>query len=286
MLRSARWVLVLFVAILGFAANSSAVERTAYVFGPDGNLKNIVLPSFNPTVPLSIITGFDDYPVGSTMDKNGRCLTMFVGSNELVSLDLETGTYDVLQTLALDISLWDDLTFGPSERLFALYTGPHQFPDLYEVDLETGDLTLLAQFDHELSTIEYHQGSFFAGNGHQFWRIDPVTFEATLIREYQSSYSGCGVWGLHSIGDILWCGYSCGTGGPTFQHGAHIGIIDPLTGHFEMHAWLGDIWSPIEDPHTLQIIERITPIPALSPTGVVVLVALLGLVGTLSIRKL
>ncbi len=285
-MRSARWFLALCVGVLGFAANSPAVERTAYVFGPEGHLESIVLPSFDPMVPLSIITDFDDYPVGSAMDENGRCLTMFSGSNELVSLDLENGNYDVLQTLALDIFPWDDLTFGPSGRLFVLYSGLQQFPVLYEVDLETGGLTLLAQFDHRLSTIEYHQGAFFAGNSHQFWRIDPVTFEATLIRDYATSYTVCGVWGLASIGDILWCGYSCGTGPPSIQHAAHVGIIDPVSGWFEVHARLGDIWSPQEDPHTLQIIERITPIPALRPAGVVILVMLLGMVGILAIRRL
>jgi len=271
---------------LGFAATSSAVERTAYAIDAHGNLVSGVLPNSFWSMELTTIADYDSFLVGSTMDSDGRMLSMFAETDELVSINLATLEYQVLHTLAVDIWQFDDLVFGPAGELLVLHGFYSGSSSLFEIDTETGDLTLLAEFDQEFKTIEYHQGTYYTGNYNQFWRIDAETFEPTLIKDYSSPYSSCGVWGLASIGSTLWCGFSCGTAGPGYDHWAMIGTIDPVTGFFEQHEMLDDINSVPEDPHTLQIIERITPIPALRPIGVAILVMLLGLVGTLAIRRL
>jgi len=282
-MRTARWVLVLFVAILGFTANSSAVERTAYVGDAYGNMNSGVISTSSWWMQLSTILDLDNYLVGSTMDSDGSLLTMLSETDELVRINPATLEYQVLHTLAIDVVELDDLTFGPSGELLFLKGGfLSGSSSLFEIDTETGGLTLLAEFDEELSTIEYHQGAYYAGNYlSQFWRIDPVTFEATLIRE-DGWFSG--PWGLASIGNSLWCGYTIWGG--LYSLYPFIGVIDPETGDISDRAFLGIITTNYPYYQSLEIVERITPIPALRPTGVVVLVVLLALVGTLAIRRL
>jgi len=276
------------VAILGFAANSQAIERTAYAIDAYGNLVSGVLPTSSSWMHLSTIADFDNFLVGSTMDSDGRMLSMFAETDELVSINLATLEYQVLHTLAVDIWEFDDLVSGPSGELLLILHGYYGgTSSLFEIDTETGGLTLLAEFDQEFTTIEYHQGAYYAGTYTQFWRIDPATFEATLIRDFNPQNSGCfDVNGLSSVESTLWVGYACGTAFPNPSTTAYIGTIDPETGFLAPHAMLDGIGSFQEIPHTLQIFERITPIPTLSPTGVVVLVVLLGLVGIIAIRRL
>lgn len=285
MLKSARCVLALFVGVLGFVADSSAIERTAYAVDGYSNLVSGILPTPVSMMQLTTVADYDSDLLGSAMDSDGSLLTMFVDTDELVRIDLATFDYEILHTLAVDVWWYDDLVLGPAGELLLVVHGTYSgTSSLYDISIQTGELTLLADFEHEFTTIEYHQGSYYASAGSTFWRIDPVTYEIHLITDYFAWWSSCHIWGLDSVGETLWCGFSCGT---SATHLSQIGIVDPATGDFtETHAVLEGIQGAHADPFILQIIERTTPIPALGPTGIVILVMALGLVGILAIRRL
>lgn len=194
-MRFAASILALFVGVLGFAAGSSAIERTAYVIDAYGHMTSGVLPTSPGSMQLTTIADFGKHLVGSTMDSAGSLLTMFAETDELVRINPATLEYQVLHTLAIDIVEFDDLVFGP-----------------------TGDLLLL-------------HGGFLSGSS--------------------------------SLYDI-----------------------DPETGDLSDQAILGLIGDNYPYHQTLEIVERTTPIPTLRPTGVAILVTLLGLAGTLAIRRL
>jgi len=287
-MRFAPSILALFVGVLGFAADSSAIERTAYVIDAYGDMTSGVLPTSPGSMQLTTIADYDNRLVGSTMDSDGSLLTMFAETDELVRINPATLEYQVLHTLAIDIVEFDDLVFGPTGDLLLLHGGfLSGSSSLYDIDTETGGLTLLAEFDKSFISIEFHQGAYYAGNfPWQFFRIDPETFEATLIREYDFLLNVA--WGLASIGDSLWCGYTLSGGGgpPPHFYLPVIGVIDPETGDLTDQAFLGPTSDNYPYHQTLEIVERVVPIPALGPTGIVILVTLLGLAGTLAIRRL
>lgn len=286
-LRSAIRFVALIVVILSVATVSTAVERTAYIVDAYGNMNSGVLPTSSGPMQLSTIADFDNHLVGSTMDSDGSLLALLSETDELVRIDLATLEYQVLHTLAVDIVEFDDLTFGPSGELLLLHGGwaLSGSSSLFHIDTETGGLTMLAEFDEDFITIEYHQGAYYAGNyPYQFWRIDPETFETTLIQDYFNGFGGRWIWGLASIGDSLWCGYTIPAGYLLFL--PTIGVIDPETGDLTDHAWLGLIADNYPFHQSLEIVEQIVPIPALGPTGIIALVMALGLFGTLAIRRL
>lgn len=287
MLRFARSILALFVGVLGFAADSSAIERTVYAIDAYGNLVSGVLPTSSWPMQLTTIADYDSFLAGSAIDSDGSLLTMFVETDELVKIDLVTLEYQVLHTLAVDIWEFDDLVFGPAgELLLVLHGDFFGLSSLFEIDTTIGELTLLADFDQEFKTIEYHRGAYYAGTWSEFWRIDSETFETHLVKDYSFWTWGSTIWGLASMGNTLWCGYShtyVGQGGS--NHDSYIGTIEPVTGDFSEHAKLDGYYGGGGDPHMLQLVERIVPIPALRPTGVAILVMLLGLIGTLAIRR-
>ena len=147
------------------------------------------------------------------------------------------------------------------------------------VDPTTGELTFLSELTQEFSSFEYHNGAFYGGN-EGFWRIDPQTYEVTLI---QAGSVWCGIWGLASVGDNLWCGITCG-GSPLADFVSSIGIIDPATGDASWAVVLTGL-DYQEFPLALEVIEAEVPIPALSPTGATVLIIVLGMIGVAVLRR-
>lgn len=287
-LRFICWLFALSAGVVGVATESAAMERTAFVVDADGNINSGVLPASQGSMQLSAIAHFGNHLLGSTMASDGSLLTMVSETDELVKLDLATLEYQVLHTLAVDVVERDDLTFGPTGELLLLHGGwlSPGSSSLFEIDIETGDLTLLAEFDQGFITIEYHQGAYYAGtHPYQFWRIDPETFEPTLIREYD--YMLNGPWGLASIGNSLWCGFTipASVGPPPDLFLPILGVVDPETGDISDQAFLGIIGDNYPLYQTLEIVSREVPVPDLDPVGIVALVMLIGLVGSLAIRR-
>lgn len=262
------------------ATESAAIERTAIVFRNTGEMGAVSL-SGSTVVQPSPITIFDWDSVGSTMEDNGRILTMNVLTDELVTIEPSSGRQDVLSTLATDIWGYStDLAFGPSGELVLNSATPWWgLSELFEVDPATGELTLLSGLNEQFSSFEYHDGAFYGGNS-GFWRIDPQTYEVTLI---QAGGDWCGMWGLASVGDNLWCGITCG-GSPLADTVSRIGIIDPATGDLSMSVVLTGL-DYQEFPLALEVIEAEVPIPALTPIGAIVLIIVLGVVGVAVLRR-
>ena len=84
------------------ATESAAIERTAIVFRENGEMGAVSL-SASTFVQPSPITIFDWDSAGSTMDNNGRILTMNSSTNELVAIEPSSGRQEILSIIGTDI---------------------------------------------------------------------------------------------------------------------------------------------------------------------------------------
>jgi len=264
------------------ATESAAIERTAIVFRENGEMGAVSLSGQSTFVQPSPITSFDWLPAGSTMDNNGRILTMNSSTDELVAIEPSSGRQEILSIIGTDIWPYnDDIALDSSgELVLNSATGWSGISELFRVDPTTGELTFLSELAQEFSSFEYHDGAFYGGTSGGFWRIDPQTYEVTLI---QAGSVWCGIWGLASVGDNLWCGITCGgSAGADFV--SSIGIIDPATGDGSWAVVLAGL-DYQEFPLALEVIEAEVPIPALTPIGATVLIIVLGMIGVAVLRR-
>lgn len=264
------------------ATESAAIERTAIVFRQNGEMGAVSLSGQSTFVQPSPITSFDWLPAGSTMDNNGRILTMNSSTDELVAIEPSSGRQEILSIIGTDIWPYnDDIALDSSgELVLNSATGSSGISELFRVDPTTGELTFLSELAQEFSSFEYHDGAFYGGTSGGFWRIDPQTYEVTLI---QAGSVWCGIWGLASVGDNLWCGVTCG-GSPLADFVSSIGIIDPATGDASWAVVLSGLDFQ-ETPLALEVIEAEVPIPALSRIGVTALIIVLGMIGVAVLRR-
>ncbi len=277
---SAVFVLVLTCGILMLPTESFAVERYAYLFwGPENSMVRVPLPGTPPSEPLPLrVTPFDDVDwmaTGSTSVGAGSFFSLELGSNHLVEYSPLSLSHAVVATLDLSLGSHDDLAHGPNDELVLSHGNW-----LYDVDTESGSVSLRASLPNEIWTFEFHQGAFYAGSGGSFVRIDPQTHEVSVISSSPVAFYW---WGLSSIGGNLWCGYTTpGLGGPDQSW---IGTIDPATGTRTPYIVLdNDMW---EDGWVaLEVFEEQTPaVPAVRPFGVAVIVIILGVAGVLALRR-
>ena len=267
-------------------ADCEAVERTAYLFRwDDTTYLSVPLPGpgsgyLEPT----IINDLDWSPAGSTMSPDGRILTINAGTDELVAMTVGTGDIEPLSVLDTDVRPYDnDLFWGVDGSLF-LYTSNTGDTNFFTVDPDSGSISLQGTSSENFDTIEKHGDLYFGGADNSFWRIDPQTYEATIVHTYAGHYSSCLLWGLTSVGENLWFGMSCSSsGGPETTT---IGTIDPLSGQLSEYIFLAD-FSYVHFYLALEVIEQPGPaeIPILEPIGLLLLVLSFMVAGVLILLR-
>jgi hypothetical protein len=267
-------------------ADCESVERTAYVLQWDEDIL-LSLPMPGPGtgyVTPTVIGGFDLSTSGSARHPDGRILTINPNTDELIGVTPATGEVEVLCTLGVDSGVISDLFWGVDGGLRYYRGAGSPSPELYRIDPYTCSLTLEAAIDGYFDTIEHHQGQYFAGGNSALWRIDPHTFNVTLIKDYSTNFGGYDVWGLASVGENLWrgMGYLNMWGGIS----STIDLVDPISGEGDSYIFLPEFTNA--RPHALEVIEQPSPaaIPTLLPIGQVLLVLSFLVVGVLmSLRK-
>jgi len=255
-----------------------AVERTAYLFRHDDqSLVSVPLPvpDSGPVIP-TIIESFGWTPVGSTLHPDGRILTMNADTDELVVVTPATGEIEVLCTLSVDIQSGNDLFRGIDGSLMGVFQG-----EFHRIDSDSGMTIYQAPVDEWIEVITTHEGQYLAWGGYRFWRVDPQTFEMTLVFEIPlTPGGGHHPWGLTSVGGNLWTGISVSGMPPVFD--TRIFTLDPFTGQYgeyvEYVQLVGD-----EMYTAIEVIEQPSPsaIPVLQPIGLVLLVLSFMVVGVL-----
>lgn len=271
--------------VLVIPANCEAVERTAYVLQWDeDSLLSLPLPGPGTGyVTPTVIGGFDLGTVGSARHPDGRILTINTNTDELVAVTPATGEVEVLCMLGVNAGFQSDLFWGVDGSLmYYSYTGLPA--DLYRIDPDTCSLILEATIDGEFDTIENHQGQYFAGGLSALWKIDPQTYDVTLIKDYSNYFTRYQVWGLASVGENLWRGM----GYPNMWGGisSSIDLIDPISGEGDLYVFLPEF--SLARPQSLEVIEQPSspaPIPTLLPIGQVLLVLSFMAVGALMSLK-
>lgn len=115
------------------------------------------------------------------------------------------------------------------------------------------------------------------------WRIDPQTYDVTLIKDYSGGYIHYIVWGLASVGENLWrgMGYLNGWGGIS----STIDLVDPISGESDFYVFLPEFTN--SRPHALEVIEQPSPaeIPVLQPIGLLLLVLSFMVAGVLILLR-
>ncbi len=273
---------VAFLVLASFAYPSDcvAVERTAYVFQyDDDSLISLPLSASGPTFPTpTVIEGFDRWTSGSTLGQDGRIFTLDIVTDELIAVTPATGDVEVLCALSVGVQPGDDLLWGVDgtlvySRQYGTLRGFHRF------DPETCLMTLLGTADAPTETVEHHQSQYYAGGGLEFSRIDPQTFDVTLIRDLQGFEGGCNVWGLSSVGGNLWRGMTCWGG--TGISESFVDLVDPITGWGDLYIRL----PPFVDTQylALEVIEQPSPaeVSTLQPIGFLALILALMVAGVL-----
>ncbi len=219
-------------------ADCEAVERTAYVFQDDEEaLVSYPLPGPGTGyVPPTVIGGFDLVTAGSARHPDGRILTINTNTDELVAVTPATGEVEVLCVLGVVSGYRGDLFWGVDGSLMH-YRDIGSSEDFYRIDPDTCLMTLEATIEgHHFDTIELHQGQYFAGGNSALWRIDPQTYDVTLIKDYSGGYLNYIVWGLASVGENLWRGM----GYPNLMGGisSTIDLVDPISGEGDFYIFL------------------------------------------------
>jgi hypothetical protein len=269
-----------------FASAGAAFERTAYILNDDtDSLVSVAIPAFpNPPAHGSptTIASFGWWPTGSALLPDGRMLTLNADAYQLVAVTPENGELEVLCTMSQYAPMYySDLFWGVDGRLrlYRSYGSLAAYVDL--LDPETCELTPEAEISGDFESIENHQGQYYATSGGAFFRIDPQTYEGTLI--VNNSW-GPWLWGLASVGPNLWCGVWHSNGqGPGFSD---ITLIDPTTGDRELFVRIFDNSFFGMPYRALQVVEQPGPpsVPAVTPAGILVLVLGLGAAGLAVLR--
>lgn len=265
-----------------------ATKQSIFSFrASDGWLVEVIPPDSHSgssaTVNKTPIADVWD-PIGSARNQSGRILSLTLESSgiPLVAFDPFARTVEEICEFNRPLMNTNDLTFGPSGELLWAQSGPTG-TTLYAIDIQTCEMTEWGSFPvTHLRTIEFHQGAFYCtGAGAELFRVDPSTFEVTVV--LPSNYY-CGFFGLSSDGSSLFHGWTCGYGAnsPTYNF---VGVIDPLTGEA--------LWSiPVQNDQfhegysLLEVVDQPDrPIPMVNRAGVVLFVVLIGLAGVLVARQ-
>ena len=272
------------IIALGAPLECSSEDRAAYLFRYDDTaLVRVPLvepPSF---VYPSIVAEYPWTPIGSTRHPDGRILTMNATTDALVAVTPTTGEVETLTILQADVGgPNDDLFWGIDGRL--MYTTYEQGQTaFYSIDLGTGALTFDGSSSEVFETIEKHDDQYYGGAYASLWRIDPVTYAATLILS-TPGYQGPIWWGLASVDGNLWFGKS-GWNSGGINH-TTIGTIDPLTGQETFYGGVHNFF--YSDQYLALEITRQSssaPIPVLPPIGLFVFTMSLMAAGALMLMK-
>jgi len=267
------------VVFLAIASESVAVERYVVAFGDDGVVIRVPLPETPPTLPVVPVGQILDpsfYSLGSDRDANGRILVLSP-SDRLIEYSPSTGQQTLICNLGLTLDGEMDLAFGPGDRLLLATTGTANSKTLFDVDTDGCELTPLPPATEYFETMTYHQGAYYGGSG-DFVRIDPQTFETTVVRDV-NPYGNTRITGLSSDGDKLWYLLSFDTYLWTVH--SRVGTIDPLTGEMTQYVTLPGHYFYYE---AFEVILQEVPIPALNPVGIAILLIVIGAAGVLALR--
>ncbi len=262
------------------SSECEAVERTAYLFrADDRTLVSVPVPAPDSGVVFpTIIENFDWSPTGSTLTPDGRILTMNPDTDELVAVTPTTGAVEILSVLSVDISPYADLFLGIDGSLMGFFQG-----EIHHIDPDTGTTTLQATVDEDIEVITLHEGQYYGWGGFRFWKIDPQTFEVTLVVEYPPAWgTGMHGWGLTSVGGELWTGISIFGMPPVFD--TFIDTMDPFTGQGVSYVrLLGD-----EIFTALEVVEQPGPaaVPTLQRVGLLIFILTLMIVGVLGLWRM
>ena len=266
-------------------ADCESVERTAYVLQWDEDIL-LSLPIPGPGtgyVTPTVIGGFDLWTVGSARHPDGRILTINIDTDELIAVTPTTGEVEVLCTLGVDEQGFGDLFWGVDGSLM-YYRAAGSPTSLFRIDPGTCLMTLEATIDgHRFDTIEHHQGQYFAGGSSALWRIDPQTYDVTLIKDYSVWAANYLVWGLASVGENLWRGMGSTNGWGGIS--STIDLVDPISGESDFYIFLPEFTNTW--PLALEVIEQPSPaaIPVLQPIGLALFVLSLMVTGVLFLLR-
>jgi hypothetical protein len=282
---SARFLIAMSGAIsLCTASVGASLERTAYVLQdePETFVRVSIPVSGSGYAQRTPISSFDWTPTGSTILPDGRIVTLNSGNDQLVAIMPGTGQTEVLCNLSVDVQPGNELLWGIDGRL-RFYRSDGGLAELDLLDPDDCALTMEAAIPGYFTSIESHEGQYYAGGHGAFWRIDPQTYEVTLIKDYNGFGGTLHIWGLASVGSNLWCGATIISGGPDVSQ---IGLIDPATGDQEVFVLIADSYMNMSPYLALQVIEQPGPpqVPAVTPVGILVLVLGLGAAGLAALR--
>jgi len=264
---------------------SESTDLSAYLFRlDDGSFVSVPIADPTGYVAPLVIGEVDWLPVDTTLNTDGRVLTINPFTDELVSISPINGEIEILSSLSVDISWEGSGLFWGTDGSLKCYTENGMGTDFFDVDPNSGQLTFEGTSTEFFETIEQHDGFYYGGGFRSFWEIDPQDYSVALIREFSGPYSGCRVWGLTSTQEDLWCGLSCWGGTGMLE--SSIEKIDPNTGQTERFVFVG---LPL-DQHayrSLQLIDQAaaSPIPSVQRIGLAILVFAIGFVGIIVLRK-
>lgn len=252
------------------APSAGAGERTAYIFRQnDDSVLTVPIPSEPPGMPILIEPDFhgpiDWAALGSALRSDEAILSLDLLHNSLVSYDLATGSSAPQTTIDRTLLSEDEIAVDPDGLV--LLSGN----ELFRVDTQDGSVEPMAQMIHSFNTITYHRGAYYCGNA-PFSRVDPTTFEVTLI----GHYGGCPLVGLSSDGTNLWYMQTCIGGNGT---GNSIGMIDVTTGLMTPYVGLNNTFL-YEYYLAIEVVEQPdNAIPTLRPIGLLLVTVIIALAG-------
>lgn len=268
------------VVLLAIASESVAVEKHVVAFRDDGTVIRVPLPETPqtppPVAPAWQILDSSFHVLGSDRDENGRILVLSP-TDQLIEYSPSTGQQTSICNLGLTLGSEMDLAFGPGDRPILATTGSAHSKTLFDVDTDGCELTPLPPATEYFETMTYHQGDFYGGSSN-FVRIDPLTFETTVVRDV-NPHGNTRITGLSSDGDKLWYLLSF----DTFLWTVHssVGTIDPSTGEMTSYMTLPGSNVSYE---AFEVILQEVPIPALNPVGIAILLIVISAAGVVALR--
>ena len=284
-------------ALAAWSIAAAGAERDAYMYRTDGTLVRVSLPAtppaevqfVEPVVVADLSSSCIFIGAGSTWWPDGRILTPSVAEGagspaRLCSLDPVDGSTEMLTTMPIDVWPDDDLVLSPGGQLIFIGDGPGSSSMFYILDPVTGAVQEQGEVSPPCTTVELHQGEYYAACWDAFFsRIDPTTLETTQIVPLPP-FVQTQITGLSSAGGELW--YLTESYNPPVVWPAEIGTIDPVTGERTAHVRVAAGW--IDAFSFLEVSEQVTsePVPAVRPIGMVVLVALLVAAALMALRRM
>jgi hypothetical protein len=225
---------------------------------------------------------------GTAITPSGRLVGVDAVNRRLVEIDTTSGLATPLVTLDLDLPYGGDLAVDGDGQGWLVAPGTTSPNPIYRVDLATGrtelvgDAGIVGGFVQGLTWL---RGTLYAVDGN-LYAVDPATAQATLI--WEAHLGGWGSsWMVGAGTDFLelWC-VVWELVGPVQSY--DYGTLDPTTGELHPVGGWGSNSPPAPQLAMIEVVRiggASSPIPALGPVGVAVLVLALGAAGVVQLRS-